>query len=105
MDVTGHLGRHDVKEEVGLMDDRTAAEKRKVDDFSSLYSLDSQGQPQAPVSHAPSSVTPPRSLQEHTSKDFIYYSIIIPQITVVCIGNNQSFDKVVTIKKYPLCSH
>ena len=67
VDVTGHLGRHDVKEEVGLMDER-ASEKRKVDDFSSLYSLDTPGQPQAPVSHAPSSGTPPRTLQDHTSE-------------------------------------
>lgn len=70
-----HLGRHDVKEEVGLMDSTERGEKRKVEDFSSLYSLDSQGQP-PPVSHAPSSVTPPRSLQEHTS-GFTYYFILI----------------------------
>lgn len=62
-----HLQRHEVKEEVGgLMDTGDRGEKRKVEDFSTLYSLDHGPTAAATPSHGPT--TPPRSLPEHTGK-------------------------------------
>lgn len=63
-----HLQRHEVKEEVvgGLMDVGDRGEKRKVEDFSTLYSLDHGSTGGAP-SHGPT--TPPRSLPEQTGEN------------------------------------
>lgn len=62
-----HLQRHEVKEEVGgLMDLGDRGEKRKVEDFSNLYSLDHGAAAAATPSHGPT--TPPRSLADQTGK-------------------------------------
>lgn len=64
-----HLQRHEVKEEVGgLMDVGDRGEKRKVEDFSTLYSLDHGPTAAATPSHGPT--TPPRSLPEQTGEKF-----------------------------------
>ena len=77
-----HLPRHDVKEEVGLMDASDRGEKRKVDDFSTMYSMDhGTPGPPPPTSHA--STTPPRSLPDHNGNyqsKIIYISVLINPI-------------------------
>lgn len=70
-----HLQRHEVKEEVGgLMDTGDRGEKRKVEDFSTLYSLDHGPTAAATPSHGPT--TPPRSLPEHTGKPFLVTNLL-----------------------------